>query len=744
MIVLGRLLQSASERILDVQDIETGSRFEIVSSQKINLPVGSLVQVDIEPRGNYYTLNNIYIRAQEKRSSNIVLSEIFTNRQLNILLSHFYNESSILDMALNDWLQFEEEVRLYTKGIGPKTLEKAKRLLSELITPQEYEKSLSDYNFSQDEIIVINQFLKGRPFNLIEKEPYVLLQLGLPFDKVDLFAQKHCKVLKGNPKRLKGAILYVLDKAAQKGHLFLYQHKDMDGQLSLMDQVLLLVGNQQARAVREAVKSMIELNEVVHDRVVGEEVIYGVDYYNQEVKLARSIFQNLGVDRRYRRNKTKYENTAKRFIRRFERNNFKLDKFQKEAVFLCLQEQCSILTGPPGSGKTTIIELILSVYQELFPKHLIACAAPTGKAAERMSELLEPTGLKASTIHRLLKPQPWGGENNFYYNQNNPLPFDFLVFDEVSMISYALMQSILDAIRPGTKILLVGDEQQLSSIEPGSLLNEMLVAQNNQEEPIVPQTVLTEIFRQKEGSSLKERSISIRNEEGLSLNNSEDFAFYHLTDVDMIMDRVKQFAKNNMDKTPLKQWTILTPMNVHSLGVNAINQEVRDVVNPDTGTKPIIAVRSKEEGLRTFREGDKIIQLKNNNELGIVNGSVGQIRSIMAESVYVDFIDGEDWVELKYDDLKDTQLAYAMTVHKSQGSEYKNVLLVLAKEHEVMMNKQLVYTAVTRVKEHLTIIGDRKTITKAVALGSKIIQFSALSKRLNILAHQVNNTDTSY
>ena len=395
-----------------------------------------------------------------------------------------------------------------------------------------------------------------------------------------------------------------------------------------------------------------------------------------------------------------------------------------------------MITGGPGTGKTTTINTIIR-YFELSGEDIML-AAPTGRAAKRMSET---TGYEARTIHRMLELNG-GMEGNagFERNEQNPLETNLIIIDEMSMVDISLMNSLLKAILPGTRLILVGDVNQLPSVGAGSVLKDII------DSKMFPTVMLTKIFRQASTSDIIVNAHKINRGEKVSLDNkSMDFFFLKRYEADKIINVTLQLIKQKLPKfVGASEYDIqvLTPMRKGLLGVERLNTILQMYLNPPSDRK-----KEKEHGAIVFREGDKVMQIKNNYQLeweirskyglcidkgtGVFNGDTGIIEEIndFAETITVNFDEGR-MVEYSYKLLDELELAYAVTIHKSQGSEYPAVVIPLLSGPRMLMNRNLLYTAVTRAKKCVTIVGDDTTFEQMIENNSQQRRYSGLKDRL--------------
>ena len=413
-----------------------------------------------------------------------------------------------------------------------------------------------------------------------------------------------------------------------------------------------------------------------------------------------------------------------------------LDEHQVEAVKEAVRNGLLVITGGPGTGKTTTINTIIR-YFELEGMDIFL-AAPTGRAAKRMSET---TGFEARTIHRMLELNG-GMEGNagFEKNEQNPLETDVIIIDEMSMVDISLMYALLKAIAAGTRLILVGDVNQLPSVGPGSVLKDII--DSNEFHTVK----LTKIFRQASTSDIIVNAHKINRGEPVSLDNkSMDFFFLKRYEADKIINVTLQLIKQKLPKfVGASEYDIqvLTPMRKGLLGVERLNGILQMYLNPADKRK-----REKEHGGTIFREGDKVMQTKNNYQLeweirskyglcidkgtGIFNGDMGIIEEIndFAETMTVSFDEGR-MVEYPYKLLDELELAYAVTIHKSQGSEYPAVVIPLLSGPRMLMNRNLLYTAVTRAKKCVTIVGNDITFNQMIENNSQLKRYSGLRDRL--------------
>lgn len=413
-----------------------------------------------------------------------------------------------------------------------------------------------------------------------------------------------------------------------------------------------------------------------------------------------------------------------------------LDEHQVEAVKEAVRNGVLVITGGPGTGKTTTINTIIKYFESEGMD--IFLAAPTGRAAKRMSET---TGFEARTIHRMLELNG-GVEGNagFERNEQNPLETDVIIIDEMSMVDISLMYSLLKAIVAGTRLILVGDVNQLPSVGPGNVLKDII------DSGLFHTVMLTKIFRQASTSDIIVNAHKINRGEPVELDNkSMDFFFLKRYDADKIINVTLQLILQKLPKfvgASMMDIQVLTPMRKGLLGVERLNMVLQMYLNPPDKRK-----KEKEHGTTLFREGDKVMQIKNNYQLeweirskyglcidkgtGVFNGDTGIIEEIndFAETVTVCFDEGR-MVEYPYKLLEELEHAYAVTIHKSQGSEYPAVVIPLLSGPRMLMNRNLLYTAVTRAKKCVTIVGNDTTFEQMIANNSQLKRYSGLRDRL--------------
>lgn len=464
-------------------------------------------------------------------------------------------------------------------------------------------------------------------------------------------------------------------------------------------------------------------------------VVYPTHYYYLELNSAKMLCElNILCP--------EDEQMMKKRISRIEKETgTELDEMQKQAVASAAQHGLFILTGGPGTGKTTTINAIIRYFEEEGAE--LRLAAPTGRAAKRMTEA---TGYEAQTIHRLLELNglPEGEQEgravHFDRNSENPLEADVIIIDEMSMVDISLMYSLLLAVTAGTRLILVGDENQLPSVGPGNVLRDIIRS------GCFPVVELKKIFRQASESDIVVNAHKINRGEQVTINNkSRDFFFLKRYDADVIINVVLQLIKQKLpkfvDATPY-DIQVLTPMRKGLLGVERLNGILQQYMNPPANDKV-----EKEYGSTVFREGDKVMQTKNNYQLaweirtkfgltvdkglGIFNGDMGIIRQIndFAEQMIIEFDEGR-MVEYPYKLLDELELAYAITIHKSQGSEYPAVVIPLLGGPMMLMNRNLLYTAVTRARKCVTLVGNEVTFQQMIRNTSQQKRYSGLCDRL--------------
>jgi exodeoxyribonuclease V alpha subunit len=396
---------------------------------------------------------------------------------------------------------------------------------------------------------------------------------------------------------------------------------------------------------------------------------------------------------------------------------------QREAVQMAYSKKVSILTGGPGTGKTTSLRALLMVLRKR--KISIALAAPTGRAAKRLTEATGAIGFEARTLHRLLDFVPH--ENTYARDETNPLPYQFVIVDEVSMVDILLFYHLLKALPPNAHLMLVGDADQLPPVGPGNVLRDLLRSE------AIPTVRLTELFRQAQQSQIVVNAHRINAGQMPSLKREQatDFFFVHEDDPvhaqQLVLDFVQRRIPKHYHLNPMTDIQVLSPMYRGPVGVNSLNEELQARLNPD-------ATVTLEWGGRVFRVGDKVMQQRNNYDKGVFNGDVGWIRSIQKENstIKVEFLEeaGPLLVSYEFHELDELTLAYAVTVHKSQGSEYPAIVMPLVREHYMLLQRNLLYTAITRAKRLCVLIGQPRALEVAVRNDRVALRNTALAERL--------------
>ncbi len=410
-----------------------------------------------------------------------------------------------------------------------------------------------------------------------------------------------------------------------------------------------------------------------------------------------------------------------------QNRNMLLTEKQRTAVQMAYQSKISILTGGPGTGKSTSIRALLMVLRKR--KIEVALAAPTGRAAKRLTEATGAVGFQAKTLHRLLEYAPH--ENTYQRNEENLLPYQFVIVDEVSMVDILLFYHLLKALPPNAHLLLVGDADQLPPVGPGNVLRDLLRS------GAIPSVVLTELFRQAQQSQIVVNAHRINAGQMPSLKREPVGDFFFVAEEDpiraqhLVLDFVQRRIPTHYHLNPMTDIQVLSPMYKGPLGVTSLNEELQARLNPKT-------LVSLEWGGRTLRLGDKVMQVRNDYDKGVFNGDVGWIRTIDKENstIKVEFLEEAGPLLVRYDfpELDELVLAYAVTVHKSQGSEYPAIVLTLVNQHYMLLQRNLLYTAITRAKRLCVIVGQPRALEVAVKNNRVALRNTGLAERLSSFA----------
>lgn len=560
-------------------------------------------------------------------------------------------------------------------------------------------------------------------YGVLKENPYKIAEdiEGIGFKMADAIAEK-IGIHMDSDYRIRSGILYVLQQGLAEGNTYLP-----------LEDVL-----ERAQALLGVERGAIEphIMNLAMDKKLAckEECVYSMPAYYAEMNVAAMLVRLNEPLMQERETEALQKRIA--VIEKEER--IELDELQKKAVTESIRNGVSVLTGGPGTGKTTTIQTIIRYFIDRGCN--IALAAPTGRAAKRMSEA---TGYEARTIHRLLEVSGGADAERGYFerNEENPLELDAVIIDEMSMVDVFLFQSLLKAITPGTRLILVGDMNQLPSVGPGQVLRDVV------ESGDFACVKLQKIFRQEDGSDIVLNAHKIHSGEKIRLDNqSRDFFFLPRDDAKRIYNNIVQLVTDKMPRYTNAQpydVQVLTPMKKGALGAATLNRILQEYVNPKDD-------RKKEYlfGEKLFREGDKVMQIKNNYKLewevvgkynitiekglGVFNGDVGRIVSIneYARQIKVEYEEGKE-VLYSFDNIEELELAYAITIHKAQGSEYPAVIIPLLGVPKLLAYRNLLYTAVTRAVKCVTLIGTQEMVEEMIRNENVQTRYSGLKTRIH-------------
>ena len=627
----------------------------------------------------------------------------------------------------------EEPERLAeVKGISEK---KAREIAVQVTEKADMRKAmmfLQKYGISLNLGAKIYQKYGQSVYSVLQENPYRLADdiTGVGFKIADTIASR-IGIHADSDYRIRSGMLYTLLQASADGHVYLPKEE-------LFTRAMQLLQVDVSYMEKHLMDMAIDRKLVLKERN-GDVLVYPSQYYRIELNTARMLNE---LNIHYPQD----ESMLERRIAQIEKETgTALEKLQKKAVKEAAENGLFVLTGGPGTGKTTTINAIIRFFEG--EGATLRLAAPTGRAAKRMTEA---TGYEAQTIHRLLElnglPDDDRESQGIHFDRNaeNPLDTDVIIIDEMSMVDIFLIHSLLLAVTAGTRIILVGDENQLPSVGPGNVLRDIIRSR------VFPVVELTKIFRQASHSDIVVNAHKIHNGEPISLDNkSRDFFFLKRDNADIIIRVVIALIQEKLpryvDAKPF-DIQVLTPMRKGLLGVERLNQVLQYYLNPPDEKK-----KEKELGERLFREGDKVMQIKNNYQMewevrgkygipveegiGVFNGDMGILKSIneFAETAEVEFEDGR-YAEYSFKQLEELELAYAITIHKSQGSEYPAVILPILSGPRMLMNRNLLYTAVTRARKCVTVVGSEETFREMIRNEKQQKRYSSLDVRIQEFA----------
>ena len=621
----------------------------------------------------------------------------------------------------------EEPERLAeVKGISEKKAIEISAQMEEKKDLRQAMMFLTQYGISVPLAVKIYQQYGNRTYQVVEENPYRLADdiSGIGFKIADEIASR-IGIHTDSDYRIRSGLLYVLLQATGEGHTCLPKE-------DLLHRASALLGVEEEQMETQLMNLCMDRKLVMKEQNGKVMVWYG-QYYYMELNVAKMLHDlNLECE-------MEEVQIVKKLSKVEKQASITLDEMQRKAVVEAVKNGVLVITGGPGTGKTTTINAIIRYFETEDMEILLA--APTGRAAKRMTEA---TGWEAVTIHRLLElsgvPSDDRSTASFERNEENPLEADVIIIDEMSMVDIFLMNALLKAVSVGTRLILVGDINQLPSVGPGCVLKDIIRAGS------CPVVQLTRIFRQASQSDIIVNAHKINRGEHVTLDNkSRDFFFLQRQDPNVILRVVLALVQEKMPRYVDARPTdiqVLTPMRKGSLGVENLNEMLQRYLNPPSPEK-----NEKETARGRFREGDKVMQIKNNYQIewearnrygiaidkgtGIFNGDMGIVQQIdlLAETMEVLFDDYRT-VTYSFQMLEELELAYAVTIHKSQGSEYPAVVIPLLTGPRMLMNRNLLYTAVTRARSCVTLVGSPETFAQMIDNASEQTRYSGLYDRI--------------
>lgn len=608
-------------------------------------------------------------------------------------------------------LENEPERLLEIRGITAEKLEDIKSSYTESRCLRDLMILLSPFNITPATATKIYEYFGSKSVDILRDNPFKLCQIsGFGFKRVDAIYRKNNQVL-NSPQRIHGAVYETLNtQRNENGHLYLETEYLMKMVFQLLNEKII---QPQARVKSEEIAAVLESMILKGEVVSNNGRIYQVLCFVQEDETALKIAKMIAVPPEKINIDTAMEEIRKNL-------GIALSQKQSEAVYMAFRSNLSIITGSPGTGKTTVLRAIIEVHKILYPKGKIMLAAPTGRASRRMAE---STGQNdAKTLHSLLGLLY--DSNSVEDDKKEPLDADMIIIDESSMIDMWLAQQLFLRIKPGTRVILVGDADQLQSVGAGDVFRELIHCGK------IPVTILNEIFRQKKGSLIAYNAKSI-NEDSTNLYYGDDFVFIKCKTQEEAADIICRAFCEQVEKHGIENVQILSPFRSEGLtAVEQMNKVIREMVNPLNENIPDLKI-----GSRYFRENDKVMQTKNNSKAS--NGDIGFIRKIAHDKnneikVTIEFSENRS-VEYNLDDMSNIELAYAATIHKAQGSEFDIVILPVIRSHAIMLRRNLIYTAITRAKSRVILVGQKGMLFMAIhkndtgqrntMLGERIVKY---------------------
>ncbi len=627
-------------------------------------------------------------------------------------------------------MEQEPERLAEIKGIS---MHKAQEIAQQMLEKKDMREAfvfLQQYGISNVLAVKIYRRYGMNLYGVMKENPYRLAEDidGVGFKIADEIAAK-IGIHTDSDYRIRSGILYVLLLASAEGHIYLPDR-------ILLERASELLGVD-GNAIAPQIQNLAMDKKLVVKRKDEEVRVYAPSYYYAELACA-SMLHDLNV-KLEEEPVPAQENRVRVLLQSLEKEQgIELDELQRQAVLESVKSGLMILSGGPGTGKTTTINTIIRFFE--MEGMDILLAAPTGRAAKRMTEA---TGYEARTIHRMLEINgslEEGQSAQFERNEENPLEADVIIIDEMSMVDIHLFRALLNAVSVGTRLIMVGDVDQLPSVGPGQVLHDLI------ESGAYPVVILKKIFRQAGESDIIVNAHKINKGEEIELNNkSRDFFFLERSDVNVIYKHMIQLIREKLPpyvETSAWDIQVLTPMKKGNLGAVVLNGILQKYLNPPDPKKKEHAV-----GDRLFREGDKVMQIKNNYQIeweilskygipidkgmGIFNGDTGILREINepAQLLTVEFEEGRR-VDYPFSQIDELELAYAVTIHKSQGSEYPAVILPILSGPKMLFNRNLLYTAVTRARKCVTILGSSETLKEMIHNERQHMRYTSLCDRI--------------